>query len=176
MLLNSRLTKLVPLALAPLVIGAAQPALAQRTNLSFETPSSEDPERPRDWKFHGSGYQPALDTTAHDGKLSLRLSRTRAGGSAGVSQTVTAEELRATRVRLSGYVRTRDATGRLLITTSVYADRTGRRYGAAIAPDVTLPVVARAVPTAEDPVVDAARRWVESQAACERSGASSPLQ
>jgi carboxyl-terminal processing protease len=109
--LKIRLRTILRLALACLVLGAAQPALAQRTNLSFETPSADDPERPRDWKFHGSGYLATLDTSARDGKLSLRLTRTRAGGSAGVSQTVAAKELRATRVRLSGYVRTHEATG-----------------------------------------------------------------
>lgn len=106
---NVRLRKIIPLA--SLVLGAAQPALAQRANLSFETASTDNLERPRDWKFHGTGYLATLDTSAHDGKLSLRLTRTRAGGSAGVAQTVAAEELRAIRVRLSGYVRTREATG-----------------------------------------------------------------
>lgn len=111
MKLNIHPTNIIPLALASLVLGTAQPALAQHANLSFETPSSEDPERPRDWKFHGGGFQVALDTSAHHGKLSLRLSRARAGGSGGISQTLQTGDLKATRVRLSGYVRTREATG-----------------------------------------------------------------
>jgi hypothetical protein len=109
--LHVHLRNVVTLGLASLVLGVAQPALAQRVNLSFETPSTDDPERPRDWKFHGTGYQVTLDPSAHDGKRSLRLVRPRAGGSAGVSQTVPTDELRAIRVRLSGYVRTREATG-----------------------------------------------------------------
>jgi len=109
--LHIRLRTFVPLALALLALAGARPALAQRANLSFESPSSEDPQRPRDWKLQGAGYHWALDTIAHHGKLSLRLSRPRAGGSCGLSQTVSARDLTATRVRLSGYVRTRDATG-----------------------------------------------------------------
>jgi carboxyl-terminal processing protease len=88
-----------------------RPTLAQRVNLSFETPSNEDPQRPQGWKPSGSAYQLMLDTLAYDAQRSLRVVRSRAGGFAGVSQTLATAGLGATRIRLSGYVRTRDATG-----------------------------------------------------------------
>ena len=97
--------------LVSLALGTAQPVLAQRTNLSFETASAEDPQRPQDWKFFGAGYEAALDSIARDGRRSLRLVRPRAGGSAAVSQVLNVAGLQASRVRLAGYVRTKDATG-----------------------------------------------------------------
>jgi carboxyl-terminal processing protease len=100
----------VALALVSFALLIARPALAQRANLSFETPSSEDAQRPQAWKASGSGYQIALDTIAYDGQRSLRVERPRGGGFAGVSQTLATAGMAATRVRLSGYVRTRDAT------------------------------------------------------------------
>jgi C-terminal processing protease CtpA/Prc len=58
--------------------------------------------------------------------------------------------------------------GRLVITTSVYADRTGRRYGKAIAPDVTLTAGLREALSPNDAIASAARSWIESQPACAR--------
>jgi hypothetical protein len=57
---------------------------------------------------------------------------------------------------------------RLLITTNVYADRTGQKYGIPIAPDVKLTGTA-AQPTPNDTVAIAARSWVEAQPACAKS-------
>jgi hypothetical protein len=102
---------LILFLLASLALGVARPALAQQTNLSFETPSSEDPRRPLDWNFFGGGYEVALDSIARDGKRSLRLIRSRAGGTSAVSQILDVAGLQASRVRLAGWVRTRDATG-----------------------------------------------------------------
>ncbi|MEZ4700443.1 MAG: S41 family peptidase [Rhodothermales bacterium] len=45
------------------------------------------------------------------------------------------------------------------LTTSVYADRTGRTYGGPIAPDVAV---------AEDATMDTARAWLLEQGACDR--------
>jgi len=84
---------MIPLGLTALLFGITPPALAQRANLSFETPSSENPQRARDWKFQGAGYHATLDTSAREGSLSLRLSQARSGGIAGVSQAVPAAEL-----------------------------------------------------------------------------------
>ncbi|MBA3889531.1 MAG: S41 family peptidase [Gemmatimonadaceae bacterium] len=58
---------------------------------------------------------------------------------------------------------------RLLITTNVYADRTGQTYGTVIAPDVTLPASGSGQPTPNDTVAVAARNWVESQPACAKA-------
>jgi C-terminal processing protease CtpA/Prc len=55
--------------------------------------------------------------------------------------------------------------GRLVITTTVFADRTGHKYGKAIAPDVAL-AASPAQPSAQDAVAAAARTWLESQPAC----------
>lgn len=90
---------------------AASQAAAQQTNLGFEVQSSDDPHRPAGWKVSGAGYEIALDSLALEGKRSLRLIRARPGGFAGASQTVSTVGLNATRVRLSGYVRTVDVTG-----------------------------------------------------------------
>jgi carboxyl-terminal processing protease len=97
--------------IASLLFTGAEPALGQRTNLSFETPSAEDPQRPRDWKFFGGGHEVALDSSARDGERSLRLVRNRAGGSSAVSQILNLAGLDASRVRLSGHVRTVGVTG-----------------------------------------------------------------
>src|SRR5687767_13720872 len=99
------------IACASRMLGAALPLVAQRAKLSFDNAISEDPRRPHDWTFFGGGYDAALDLIAHDGQRSLRLVRPRAGGTAAVSQTLNVSGWQASRVRLSGYVRTRDATG-----------------------------------------------------------------
>jgi hypothetical protein len=63
----------------------------------------------------------------------------------------------------------------LNITYAVMFDRTGRQYGAEIAPDV--PVTGPAVntlrpqPAASDPVVAAATQWLRSRPECGGTGA-----
>ncbi|WP_158637090.1 S41 family peptidase [Arenimonas daejeonensis] len=58
----------------------------------------------------------------------------------------------------------------LAITTALQADRTGRTYGGAIAPDEPVRSDATAVSLADDPVVSAARTWLQARPACQPSG------
>ncbi len=51
--------------------------------------------------------------------------------------------------------------GLLALTTAVYSDRTGQRYGQRLAPDVPLPASAP-----ESAVIDAAQAWLREQQGC----------
>ena len=54
----------------------------------------------------------------------------------------------------------------MAITTSVYADRTGATYGSKIVPDEIVATTADVASPAEDPVVIAASKWLNSVTAC----------
>ena len=62
----------------------------------------------------------------------------------------------------------------LAITTSVFADRTGRVYGGAIEPDVPAAAERAPGPSPRDAVVAAAQAWLESQPACLRRDGPAP--
>ena len=55
---------------------------------------------------------------------------------------------------------------RLLLTTSVMADRTGQVYGAVVPPDEVVPIPPEGTPLPDDPVIIRARHWLAEQPAC----------
>ena len=62
----------------------------------------------------------------------------------------------------------------LIITVALDADRTGRIYDGAIAPDQAVPRPVKPRETAHDPVVQAAQTWLQAQATCSRGPTMSP--
>src|SRR5690554_4060999 len=102
---------LVLVAAAALLVGADERLLAQGSNLGFEARSAGDPERPDGWEFRAPGSGVSLDSIAHEGRLSLRIVREAAGGATVAMQSMPAAALSPpARIRLSGYVRTREVS------------------------------------------------------------------
>jgi carboxyl-terminal processing protease len=54
----------------------------------------------------------------------------------------------------------------MLITTAVFADATGRLYGAAIAPDEIVEPGPTDAPLSEDPTIEAASHWLDERPRC----------
>ena len=54
----------------------------------------------------------------------------------------------------------------LALTVGVYADRTGKTYGGKIVPDVVIPPMSIQVQPANDPAVNAAKKWLMAQSNC----------
>ncbi len=56
----------------------------------------------------------------------------------------------------------------LVVTTSVFADRNGKRYGGKVDPDEIVVPGPKDTPLADDPVVRAAIAWLDQQPACRK--------
>lgn len=94
---------------AAFLVGANQRLAAQGSNLGFEARSGVDAERPDGWQFRPAGSGVSLDTIAYEGRLSLRITRDAAGPATVAMQSMPAASLSPpARIRLSGYVRTRE--------------------------------------------------------------------
>lgn len=111
-----------------LTVLAAASALAAQPNynLDFETVTRS---RPRDWTTFNPGYLlDADDTTAVQGKYSMRLRSTNTTGTLGSTGTLlSAAELRGKRVKISGWIKTADIAAPGYADLWFYVEGTGGR-------------------------------------------------
>lgn len=88
----------------PLVNGA----FAQQ-NAGFERTAESGSNQPLHWSTGGKGYEITVtDKAAYRGSRSLQIQRTESGRFGVATQTLKADSLDATRLRLSGYIKTQD--------------------------------------------------------------------
>jgi hypothetical protein len=56
----------------------------------------------------------------------------------------------------------------LVVTAALDADRVGTRFSDRIPPDEEVPIAWERLGTSDDPVLQAARRWLANESACRR--------